>query len=223
MKLTENCVVIVAALAAASGAMASPITVVDFETVPALAAGPSVFGGPPETITVPNVATFTGGTVLGDATFFPAIIYATPPNVYGTTEGFGYSELLVIEVSPSYTATEVSFALFNGDGTQSYVATAFDGVNQVAQQTFTDVPSNNLSGYALVDLTAANITSVAVTPVGAPAFWDFVIDTVAFNESVESAAAPEPATFSMLGLAIISAALLRRRYLFTAWRSPHKY
>ena len=60
---------------------------VDFETNPALAAGPNIFvalPGPQTIVTAP--ATFTGGVVLGFATFFPAIAFATVPNVYGTAD-----------------------------------------------------------------------------------------------------------------------------------------
>jgi hypothetical protein len=207
-------VAILAGLVAASTAVAGTITVVNFETVPSLAQGPSLFGGAEQNIVVPGVATFSGGTILGDAANFPAIVYATPPNVYGTVNGVsGYSETLTITVNPSDTVTEVSFPIFNGETfVQSYTATAFNGVTQVAQQVFSNVPDNTTSGYALADLIASNITSVTITPNGAPASWDFLIDTVAFNESVESAVAPEPASFGLFGLGIAGLAIFARRH-----------
>jgi hypothetical protein len=210
---TAGLAAILAGLMAASTAVAGTISVVNFETVPALATGPSLFGGPTQNIIVPGVATFSGGTVLGDAANFPAIVYATSPNVYGTTDGVaGYSETLTITINPADTVTEVSFPIFNGETfAQSYTATAFNGVTQVAQQVFSNVPDNNTSGYALADLTASNITSVTITPNGAPASWDFLLDTVAFNESVQSAVSPEPASFWLFGFGIAGLAIFARR------------
>lgn len=204
---------IFAGLVVASTALAGTVTVVDFENVPSLAQGPSLFGGPEQDIDVPGVATFSGGTVLGDAASFPAIIYATPPNVYGTASGFaGYSETLTITVDPSASISEVSFPVFNGETfTQSYTVTAFDGVTQVAQEDLLNLPDNSSSGYALADLLAPTITSVTITPDGAPAAFDFLIDTVAFNESVEQAVAPEPASFGLFGIGIAGFGLFLAR------------
>jgi hypothetical protein len=205
--------VVVGGLLLAASASAGPVVVVNFDTVPAEPTGPSLFGGPEQDVTVPGVATFTGGTILGFAANFPAIIYATEPNVYGTTNGGpGYLETLTINVDPAFGATEISFPIFNGETfVQSYVATAFDGATQVAQQIFTDVPNNFDSGYALADLIAANITSVTITPVGAPGAFDFVIDTVAFNESVQQAVAPEPGSVMLLGGGLLGLAAFARR------------
>jgi hypothetical protein len=110
---------------------------VDFETNPNLSTGPSIYvavPGPQTIVTAP--ATFSGGVVLGLATFFPAISFASSPNVYGTADfGNGLSKTLNIAVDPTFTTTEVSFALFNGETfNQSYTATAFNGSTQVASQ-----------------------------------------------------------------------------------------
>jgi len=198
------------ALLLSASASAGTVVVVNFETVPPEPAGPSTFGGPAQNITVPGVATFSGGTILGFATNFPGIVYATPPNVYGTESG--YSETLTITVDPAFAATEVSFPIFNGNTTAvSYVATAFDGATQVAQQIFLSVPANFNSGYALADLMASNITSVTIAPQGSPAFFDFLIDTVAFNESVTAAVAPEPGSLMLLGGGLLGLAAFARR------------
>jgi hypothetical protein len=117
-------------------------------------------------------------------------------------------------VDPTFTATEISFPIFNGETfAQSYVATAFDGANQVDQQIFTDVANNISSGFALADLIAANITSVTITPEGSPSDFDFVIDTVAFNEPVTAAVAPEPGSLMLFGSGLLGlAAFARRRF-----------
>ena len=95
---------------------------VDFENTPALSTGPSIYVAVPgpQTITT-TPATFTGGVVLGFATFFPAISFATPPNVYGTADfGNGLPEKLTISVNPAFPTTEVSFALKNAKAAQSF-------------------------------------------------------------------------------------------------------
>jgi hypothetical protein len=162
--------------------------VVNFESTPPISTGPSIYvavPGPQTITTAP--ATFSGGVVLGFATFFPAISFATPPNVYGTANfGNGLPEQLSIAIDPTFATTEVSFALFNGETfNQTYTVNAFNGASLVASQTLTNIAPNFNSGYGLVDLLASGgITSVTVAPTGAPAAWDFLIDTVAFNQNI---------------------------------------
>jgi hypothetical protein len=213
MRVTTVLAIVICGLTGLSRASANIISVINFETVPVLAQGPSTFGGPAQVVTVPGIATISGGTVLGLATNFPAIIYATSPNVYGTDNAGIYSETLTISINPSDSVDEVSFPIFNGETSSvSYVATAFNGTTQVAQQTFTNVPANTSSGYALADLVAANITSVTITPVGAPSAYDFLIDTIALNESVQQAVnpTPEPSTFVLAGMAGVLAIWIQR-------------
>jgi len=62
--------VVVGGLLLAASASAGPVVVVNFETVPSLPTGPSLFGGPEQDIVVPGVATFRGGTILGFAANF---------------------------------------------------------------------------------------------------------------------------------------------------------
>jgi hypothetical protein len=165
---------------------------------PAFSQGPSIYvavPGPQTLVTTP--ATFSGGVNLGFATFFPAIAFATPPNVYGTADfGNNLSNTLSIAINPAFTTTEVSFALFNGETfNQTYAINAFNGATQVASQTLTSVAPNFNSGYGLVDLNnLAGITSVTIAPTGAPAAWDYLIDTIAFNQNITSVVnAPPPA------------------------------
>ena len=50
---------------------------INFETVPVEATGPSVLGsGPSQTVVVPGVATITGGVILGNETNLPAQSFA---------------------------------------------------------------------------------------------------------------------------------------------------
>ena len=164
---------------------------------PTITQGPSIYvavPGPQSIATAP--ATFSGGVVLGFATFFPAIAFATAPNVYGSADfGNGLSRSLSIAIDPAFSTTEVSFALFNGETfNQTYNVDAFNGSALVASQTLTNIAPNFNSGYGVVDLNnLSGITNVTITPAGAPSAWDFLIDTVAFNQSVTTVVnAPPP-------------------------------
>ena len=163
--------------------------------------GPSIYVAVPgpQTIVTPE-ATFSGGVVLGLATFFPAIAFATTPNVYGTADfGHGLATTLTIAVNPSFATTEVSFALFNGETfLQSYVVDAFNGSAKVATQAVNNILPNFNSGFALVDMiNAGGITSVTINAVNPPGVWDFLIDTVAFNQSITTVVpnAPPPPVY----------------------------
>jgi PEP-CTERM motif len=181
---------------AAVGAQGQTTTaLVNFETTPALSQGPSIFVAVPAPQTINTApATFSGGVVLGLATFFPAIVFATPPNVYGTADfGNGLARELTMTMNPAFTTTEVSFALFNGEVfNESYVVTAFNGNNVVASQTLNNIAPNFNKGYGLVDVVAAGgITSLTIAPVGAPrAVWDFLIDSVGFNQNITTTVPP---------------------------------
>lgn len=183
---------------AAAPAGGSPPALIDFEKTPPLPQGPSVYilAGPAKTITASNLATFNGGTILGNATNFPAQSYATPPNVYATTSQSAISgadpslqSTLTIDIATGYTANEVSFPLFNGMGvSETYTVKAYAGATVVATQTL-QLASNTSSGFGVVDLVAAGITRVAITPgfTYQAGYWNYAIDTVALNQKVQDA------------------------------------
>jgi hypothetical protein len=114
------------------------------------------------------------------------------------------------------TVSEVSFPLFNGaTQTESYVVNAFNGATVVGTQTLSDLPSNTSSGFAIADLIAPSITQITIAPSTLNATccsgWDYFIDSVAVNQSVSAAfSAPEPATFGVLGSALLGFWMFRR-------------
>jgi hypothetical protein len=146
-------------------------------------------------------ATFSGGVILGLATNFPAIQFASGVNVYGTAD-FGKNLSNTLSISTNLPTTEVSFALFNGETfAQTYTINAFDVNSQlIGTQTITNIAPNWQSGYGLVDLifptisdpaSFQNISSVTInaTNSGQPVNqgpWDFLIDSVAFNQNITS-------------------------------------
>lgn len=211
--------VAVAILLSALGANATTI-LINFETVPTLPTGASTFAsaGPMQTIVVPGVATFTGGVVLGNATNLPAQAFTTPPNSYGTANfdtGFPLSSTLTIALNASFgTVDEVSFPILNGSTrTETYIVDAFNGATMVATQTFSNVASNTNSGFAIADIMSPSITSVTISPLNLDASccggWDFFIDSVALNSSVQQAFSPEPSSFVLIGLALALGCILK--------------
>jgi hypothetical protein len=171
-----------------------------------------------QTIVVPGVATFTGGVVLGNANFLPAQAFTTPPNSYGTANfdtGFPLFSTLTIGLNPAFgTVDEVSFPILNGSTqTETYIVDAFNGATLVASQTFSNVPSNLNSGFAIADIMSPSITSVTISPLSLDASccggWDFLIDSVALNSSVQQAFAPEPASLVLIGLAVAISCILK--------------
>jgi hypothetical protein len=204
--------ILLSALTANAGTL-----LINFETVPSIPTGPSTFGGPMQTIVVPGVATFTGGTVLGNASSFPAQSFATAPNIYATA-GFGssLSSTLTITLNPAFgTVDEVSFPLFNGaTQLETYIVNAFDGATLVATQSFSNIPANTASGFAIADILSPTITSVTIAPLSLNATccngWDFAIDSVALNSSVQQAfTTPEPASFVLITLALVLGCTLK--------------
>lgn len=178
------------AAASVAPAFAQSTAFIDFETHPVIAQGPSIYIAVPgpQTIVTPT-ATFSGGVVLGLATFFPAISFASSPNVYGTADfGNGLSRTLTIDLNAANQVNQVSFALFNGETfNQSYQVDAFNGSTLLATQTLASVAPNFNSGYGIIDLSSTtNITQVTINAVGNPAAWDFLIDDVAINQSLTS-------------------------------------
>ena len=144
----------------------------------------------PQTITYPQ-ATFSGGAILGYATYFPAQGLATSPNIYGTAWfGDNLLETMTITINPSFPTSEVSFSLFNGvvSLAQTYTVSAFNASDTLLISHQYMIPGNGTTGFAMVDLLALGIAKVTITPDGAPSEWDFVIDSVTLTQTLATSA-----------------------------------
>lgn len=180
-------------VALASSDVESGRTLIDFENTPSL---PAAEAGAEQDINVPGIATIRGGTVGSSFTHFPAASYATLPNSYWTASSKvngvnadpSLQPEITIDVNPEFDVSEISFPLFNGMGTvTSYVVQAFSGTTLLENRVFQDVPPNDPDqGHVTVDIKQPDINKVTIATSGAPADqWDFIIDSIAFNGTVQ--------------------------------------
>jgi hypothetical protein len=157
----------------------------------------------PQTITYPQ-ATFSGGAILGYATYFPAQGFATAPNIYGTAWfGDNLLETMTITINPSFPTSEVSFSLFNGViPSQTYTVSAFNASDMplISQQYV--IPGNGNTGFAIVDLLALGIAKVTITPDGVPSEWDFVIDSITLTQPPPLQPVPLPAALPLFATGV---------------------
>lgn len=230
-------VVLVGMLPGGLAHAASEALSIDFDVFPTLPAGPSTFAaaGATQTITIPGKVSISGGVVLGYPTNIPAINFATTPNLYGTASPSGVpavqgdpslSPNIVIQFDPLYEVTSVEGLLFNGNTeVTDYTVRAFSGTDEVDSQVFSNLASNLNEGNTTFSLVSASslITSVVFEP-ESNTVWDYFIDTLAFNTSIENAAdrnipsgenpdtpvIPTPTAVGA-GLVMLGSMLVRRR------------
>ena len=188
-------------------------TIIDFDSNPPLAQGPSTYedAGVEQTISVDGIS-ISGGVVLGLPTNFPASPYGTPPNVYGTGDTSigadpSLQSTITINLNSSLDDTTVQGLLFNGETFDvSYVVDAYSGGTLVDTQAFDNIPPNSEDGFDTFSVASAGspITQVTISPTDTSDGWDFIIDTVAAGEPI-SDSVPEPST---VGLTCLGAILL---------------
>lgn len=183
------------------------LIVVDFETTPSLPRGPMTFvrNAPRDIVVVPDLATISGGVVVGDPSFleaFPA--RGSAPNLYGTSLlNPNLSPTIAIDFSPSAVVTNVQGRLFNGlTIPASFTVRAFLGAAQVATQILTNVLENfEPLGFRDFNLSAVAISRLTITPLDT-SIYDYFIDNVAVTFSPSPSPIPEPSSLVLLGSGI---------------------
>jgi len=211
--MTSKLSVLIAALALLITHSAQAATA--FITFDDLPLGPMTFPEAtpsPQTITYPQ-ATFSGGAILGYATYFPAQGFATAPNIYGTAWfGDNLLETMTITINPSFPTSEVSFSLFNGViPSQAYTVSAFNASDTLLISHQYVIPGNGNTGFAIVDLLALGIAKVTITPDGVPSEWDFVIDSITLTQPPPLQPEPLPAALPLFATGVGVVAFLTRR------------
>lgn len=199
----------------------SSAIIIDFETTPLLATGPSLFesAGPSQTISVGGVS-ISGGVVLGLPTNLPATPYSTAPNLYGTANhpsgsAVGDASLLPtisIDIDTSLGVTMVEGLLFNGlIESDDFLIEAFSSAFLVDSVTLS-LAANLSSGFDTFQLNSGGaiidrVTIAADLSGPLSGEWDYFIDTLAVGEPIENVReVPEPAPLSVFCISV--AALL---------------
>lgn len=183
MKTTANSklkkVSLVTALTLLGASWPALATVINFED---LTAGPSLFGGPPQTI-VSQGTTLTGGVILTHTSNLPA----NQTSVYGSADvKTGLSNPVMFSNPNGF--NNFFFDLINGNTTPTSFLIS-DNAGHSAQ--FDNVPSNTSSGSALVGF-ASTGTQVSIQALGT-GFWDFFVDNINFDVALPPSLGPSTA------------------------------
>ena len=194
----------------------SASVIVDFEMTPTIANAPSTFSraGPAQAIDVDSDLTFNGGVVLGLPTFLPTSPFATAPNLYATANHPSgrvvgdptLTSTLSIDIASSVSAITVEGLLLNGlNRSGSYTIEAFSNDTLVDSVFLDDLSPNLTNGFEVfrLDSNRLPITSVLFSPDLLDGEWDYFIDTVAINRSLENIV-PIPPTVWLFASGVVS-------------------
>jgi hypothetical protein len=171
--------------------------------------GPSLFAdataGPVSITTANATTTFSGGTILTNATNLPA----DETSLYGTasfTGNPGYTNPMTITFSQG--VTNFIADIYNG---QTFT-TGFLVQDNLGDSQMFNLPPNLNGGQTEVDFgTQTGITSVTINQTGLNgADWDFFVDNVQFDVSLPGTA-PEPTSLALFGIGIAGLAGYRWR------------
>lgn len=193
-------------------AVQADLVLIDFENNPALAAQPDTFDAATiTTVSVPSIATVTGGKVLGNPAFVASFpVAGSEPNTYGTAFfDTSLSPNIVIEFDPSIIVTSISGVVMSGlPDFSTFIIDALTGAIVVDNDTFLDVEDNfDPASFREFGLSGTDITSVVFAQEGAsdPGDFDYFIDTLEVTFTHRVIVVPEPST---LGAGLISAAVV---------------
>jgi hypothetical protein len=164
-------------------AVAANAFIVNFEDQ----SGPPTFGAPNQTLTYtfPGVtATFTGGTILTNATNAPA----DETSIYGSASCCNSNP---ITITFSTAVDNFFLDILNGN-TIDETYTIADNVGNSASFV---IPPNFNSGLQFYSIPATG-TVVTITSAATGGFYDFAIDNVGFDQATPGT--PEPSTWAMM-------------------------
>jgi hypothetical protein len=197
--------------------------------------GPQVFDGVNMQTLDLGSASFSGGAVLTNATYFPAHsnFFTNNFSVYGTSKmGNNLPDTLTISLLPEFKATDVQFTLFNGrPDIQDYSINVYSGNNLLGTET---KAGNNLKpnttainqgtlqdgegSFAFVDLKYNDITSIEITYIPKSSTqtlpWDFLIDDVTFTGAgtgTFTQPVPEPEDYALMLVGLLLMGFVGRR------------
>ena len=179
-----------------ASAVAANAFIVDFEDQ----TGPPLFGGPNQTLTYtfPGVtATFSGGTILTNATNAPA----DETSIYGSESCCNSNPITITFSTP---VTNFFLNLLNGNVVSETYTIADNAGNSGSFL----IPPNFNSGL-IFDSLAATGTVVTITSAATGGFYDFAIDNVGFDEATPGV--PEPSTWALLLLGFVGLGFARYR------------
>lgn len=207
MNTTITALIACTAITATANAGITAYTV-DFDDRPI---GPSLYSeaGPEQILDYAGgQIQFSGGVILGFPTAFPAVDFATEPNVYASSN-FGdpsLSDTIAIDID-GFGVNLVEGLLFNGETiVNDFIVTAYDIAGAVVDSAIYNIASNSESGAAIFSMSSDsdNIIRVEFQEFNTDGEWNMLIDTVTFNRNI-------PAPGSLLSLAGLGLIASRRR------------
>lgn len=153
---------------------------------------------------------FSGGVILGFPVNFPAVDFATEPNVYASSN-LGdptLSDTLAIDINLGGAgASLVQGLLFNGESqVNDFMVTAYDLSGAVVDSAMYNIAANTDSGAAIFSMSSDsdNIYRVEFQEFNTDGAWNMLLDTITFNREI-------PAPGSLLSLAGLGLIASRRR------------
>jgi hypothetical protein len=207
MNRTITTALTIAAMTSAATAGLSTLTV-NFDDRPL---GPSTYAaaGPEQVLNYyGGQIQFSGGVVLGFPTAFPAVEFATEPNVYASSN-FGDPSLnSIISIDIVGLAVDrVEGLLFNGEiQVNDFMVRAYDVAGLLLDSEMHTIASNTDSGAAIFSMNSdsPNLARVEFEEINGDADWNMLLDTIVFNQQI-----PAPgALFTLAGMGLITS---RRR------------
>ncbi|MBL4810211.1 MAG: hypothetical protein JKY43_09190 [Phycisphaerales bacterium] len=207
MHRTITTILAVTAITSVASAGLSVHTV-NFDSLPL---GPDTYAaaGPAQTLNfISNQVTFSGGVILGFPTAFPAVEFATAPNVYASSNFAdpSLSNILSIDIS-GLDVNLVEGLLFNGEiHFNDFEVRAYDIAGLLLDSEIYTIDSNANSGAAIFSMSSAipNIARIEFEEFNSDGQWNMLLDTITFNQVI-------PAPSSLLSLAGLGLIASRRR------------